>query len=249
MMKRQCSRPPTLNIGCLFISIFLCGTGALALAGDSASGDSVSGKPMTEEQIEAWFNDDSEERALAVNEGKLEFLSQIPDKPVHHSHNTFILKNGSLQTGWVELIQCHRQLDAVPDTQIVYRYQRMKNLRVDSSSGIRRAWVEGDSIQLEDIQPDARLCIRAEAGILYSLPDGSFILKNGPFHRKFLDGYYPMQVTLTVQFPDNSIQFKSITPQIQPGLTVREQKGMIEVNAWFEGELRTEIRFTPIASQ
>jgi hypothetical protein len=218
----------------------LHGSGFSVLADDSAPVES-----MTEEQIEAWFNDDSEERAMAVNEGKLEFLSQIPDKPAHHSHNIFILDNNSLQTGWVKLIQCHSQLDAVPEAQIVYRYRRMNKLRVESYSGIKRAWVEGDSIQLEDIQSDARLCIKAEVGILYSLSDGSFILKNGPFHRKFLDGYYPMQVTLTVQYPDESIQFKSISPQIQPGLTVKEEKGKVDINAWFEGELTTEIRFTP----
>jgi hypothetical protein len=211
--------------------------------------DTMVDESMTPEQIEAWFNDDLEERALAVNEGKLEFLSQIPDKPAHHSHNTFILDDNSLQTGWVELNQCHSQLDAVPEAQIVYRYQRMKKLRIESYSGIRRAWVEGDSVQLEDIQPDASLCISAEVRILYSSPDGSFILKNGPFHRKFLDGYYPMQVTLTVQYPDEFIRFTSISPQIQPGLTVSEQKGKIEINVWFEGELTTEIRFTPNISR
>ncbi len=249
MMKWQCLRYITINIGCFIVAIVLSGSGVLVLADDAAPGEPESVKPMTEEQIEAWFNDDSEERALAVNEGKLEFLSEIPNKPVHHSHNTFILDNNSLQTGWVELIQCHSQLDVVPEAQIVYRYRQMKKLRIESYSGIKRTWIEGDSVQLEDIQPDARLCIRAEVRILYSSPDGSFVLKNGPFHRKFLDGYYPMQVTLIVQFPDESIRFKSVTPHRQAGLTVRRGKGKLNINAWFEGELRTEIRFTPIALQ
>jgi len=237
MMKWQSLKYTTKKIVCYFSAIFICGSAAFVLAQE----------PMTEDQIEAWFNDDSEERALAVNEGKLEFLPQIPDKPAHHSHNTFILDNNSLVSGWVKLIQCHSQLDAVPEAQIVYRYRRIKNLRVESHSDIKRTWVDGNSVQLEDVQPGAKLCIRAEVGILYSLPDGTFVLKNGPFHRKFLDGYYPMQVTLTIQFPDESIRFKSVTPQIQPGLTVRQEKGKLDLNAWFEGELRTEVRFTPIA--
>ena len=254
MMKWQYLRYITINIGCFIVVIIISGSGVFVLADDAASGEpefgvSRSAKPMTEEQIEAWFNDDSEERALAVNEGKLEFLLEKPDKPVHHSSNTFILDNNSLKTGWVELIQCHSHLDAVPEAQIVYGYRYMKKLRIESYSGIKQTWIEGDTVQLMDIQRGAKLCIRAEVRILYSSADGSFVLKNGPFHRKFLDGYYPMQVTLTIEFPDESIRFKSMNPQMQPGLTVRQGKGKLDINTWFEGELRTEIRFTPIASQ
>ena len=240
-------RNTTTFIENIIFAILLSGSGLLVLTDVSVASESEFDQSMTEEQIEAWFNDDSEERAMAVNEGKLEFLSQIPDKPAHHSHNTFILDNNSLKTGWVKLTQCHSQLDAVPETQIVYRYRRMKNLRIESFSNISKAWVEDNSVQLEGIQSGARLCIRAEVGILNILPDGSFILKNGPFHRKFLDGYYPMQVTLDILFPSESIRFESITPQAQSGFTVRKKEGEIHVNAWFEGELTTGIRFTPIA--
>lgn len=215
-------------------------------ADDPDQGKPESGKSMSEDQIEAWFNDDAEERALAVNEGELVFLSQTPDKPVHRSHNRLILDSNSLTTGWVRLIQCHSQLDAVPETQIIYRYRRMKDLRIESFSGISKAWVESTSVQLEGIQTGARLCVRAEVGILSSSSDGSFTLKNGPFHRKFLDGYYPMRVTLKIQFPNESIRFESLTPQVQAGFTLKQEKGELHINALFEGELTTEIRFTPI---
>jgi hypothetical protein len=94
-MKWQCLRYITINIGYFIVAIIISGSGALVLADDAASGESAFAKPMTEEQIEAWFNDDSEERALAVNEGKLEFLPELPDKPVHHSHNSFIIDNNT----------------------------------------------------------------------------------------------------------------------------------------------------------
>lgn len=222
----------------IFFAVFLLNPGHTVIA-DGFDPD----KPMTEEQIEAWFNDDAEERALAVNEGKLEFLSHRPDKPVHHSHNTLILDKNSLLTGWVELIQCHRQLDAVPDTQIVYRYKKMKNLRVESFSKIRKAWIEGDTVQLEDIQSGASICLRAEVGILKKRPEDNYFLKNGPFHRKFLDGYYPMQVTLVIHYPGKLIRFESITPKEQPGFLVQQEENIININAWFEGELMTEILF------
>ena len=78
------------------------------------------------------------------------------------------------------------------------------------------------------------------------MSDGNFVLKNGPFHRKFLDGYYPMQVTLKIRFPDELIEFSSILPEAQPGFTIQHDKGRLHINAWFEGILNTEIRFTAV---
>lgn len=204
----------------------------------------ISDETLTEEEIEAWFNDDSEDRALAVNEGKLEFLEKYPEKPVHHSHNTFTIGNQSLITGWIDLLQCHTNLDAVFAAQIVYRYQEMKNLHIESSSGIAKAWVEGKSVQLEDIGQDARLCIGAEVRLLHSISDHNYVLRNGPFHRKFLDGYYPMQVTLDIRYPSDVIEPDSIKPVVQTGFSLNKTHNKLTINALFVGELMTEIRFT-----
>ena len=205
---------------------------------------------LTAEELEQWFNDDSsndEERALAVNEGELEFLLKQPEKAVHHSQNVLTITRDSLSTGWISLKQCHVNLDAVAASQIVYRYKRMRNLMVDSFERIQRVWVEGSSVQVEDIQRGAKLCIRADVGILYSGPKGSAILKNGPFHRKFLDGYYPMHVTLEIHYPGDLISYKGIVPKQQPGFSVTQRNNALYVDAWFEGELRTEVRFSRIS--
>lgn len=205
--------------------------------------DLSASEEMSEEEIEAWFNDDSEERALAVNEGELKFLKQKPDKPVHHLHNIFTIEKESLTSGWVGLLQCHMHLDAVSATQIVYRYKRMNNLHIESYSGIAKVWVDGKSVQLEGINQNARLCVRAEVGILQLLGDSVYVLKNGPFHRKFLDGYYPMQVTLNIRYPSSVLRIDSVRPEIKPGLTLNETHDELTLNALFEGMLTTEVRF------
>jgi hypothetical protein len=204
---------------------------------------------LTAEELQGWFNDDlsnDEERALAVNEGELAFLSKQPEKAVHYSRNILTITRDSLNVGWISLKQCHANLDAVAASQIVYRYKRMRNLMVDSFEGIRRVWVEGNAVQLEDIQQGARLCIRADVRILYLASDGGAVLKNGPFHRKYFDGYYPMHVTLEIQYPDDLLRYESIRPKAQPGFSVTQTNNTLHVDAWFEGELRTEVRFSII---
>ena len=61
--------------------------------------------------------------------------------------------------------------------------------------------------------------------------------------RKFLDGYYPMRVTLNVTYPANVLRLIDISPEAQPGLGIAEQPGAIGVDALFEGELKTMIQF------
>jgi hypothetical protein len=224
------------NHGYWRVLIFLLWTG-LAAAEEA----------MTPEQLEEWFNSDADDtaRALAVNEGELVFLAVPPAKAVHHLRNRITIKLASLDDGFVELYQCHDHLDAVHEAQVVYRYHRLRNLRIDSQRGIDKVWVEGDTVQMVDIGKDAGLCIRAEVGILYANGDGSYVLRNGPFHRRFLDGYYPMHVTLEIHYPPTLLQFDAITPAEQPGFHLMRTPEGLTVEAWFEGMLTTEARFVP----
>ncbi len=202
----------------------------------------AAGEP-TREELERWLEDDAELRALAVNEGELEFLPHPPSKPFHHQVNRIELRRASLEDGWVALSQCHYNLDRVPKAQVVYGRARTRRLRIDRFTGIGRAWVKGPTVQLEDIGHGAVLCVRAESRALRRDADGGWTLRNGPFMRRFLDGYYPMRVELDLRMPPGLLRLVSVDPPPQPGFRVDRAPGRIRYDAVFEGRLVTELRF------
>lgn len=178
-----------------------------------------------------------------VNDGDLHFLAQAPEKPVHHHQNHITINDASLTDGWVHLQQCHAHLDAVPSSQVTYREGFVRDLRLVRTEGIGRAWVKDHTVQLEDVGPNAVLCIQADTRALSALEGNSYFLRNGPYMRRFLDGYYPMRVSLSVQIDTPRLKFAGITPSPQTGLQVQAIPRRIDIEALFEGQLRTEIRF------
>ncbi|HMM47617.1 MAG TPA: hypothetical protein PKC12_06510 [Thiobacillaceae bacterium] len=184
--------------------------------------------------------------AATVNEGSLQFLAAPPAKAAHHHQNRIRISPESLSGRWVTLTQCHDNLDAVPRAQITFRDGYVRALRVDAAHGIGAAWVEGASVQLAQITPGARLCLSAETRALRKAGDGVFALLNGPYMRRFLDGYYPMRVTLDIIYPPELLKVSDISPRAQPGLSVAQEPGAIRLDALFEGELRTRIEFRQV---
>ena len=180
-----------------------------------------------------------------VNEGELEFLAEPPADVVHHHENVLTLDLSSLDDGWVLLEQCHRNIDKVPRAQIIFRPGRIRNLQITVSENIGRAWVEDASVQLNDVGRDSRLCLSAETRALTSSEDGSYRIDNGPFMRRFLDGYYPMRVSQKVVLADSGLAFFGIRPEVQPGFDVNVTNDSIHFDAWFEGRLLTEIELVP----
>ncbi|MFN3785978.1 MAG: hypothetical protein ACK4RS_03965 [Thiothrix sp.] len=66
---------------------------------------------------------------------------------------------------------------------------------------------------------------------------------NGPYRRKFLDGYDPMHVSMQVDYPQDLLTVTAITPTVQTGFNVTQEDGKLAYDTIFEGELRTAIRF------
>jgi hypothetical protein len=183
------------------------------------------------------------ESAEDVNEGILHFLEVLPDKPLHHHQNRIRIDGESLNTGWVYLSQCHDNLDAVPRAQITFREGFVRDLRVDTFTHIGDAWIEGASVQLRNVEHGARLCLSAQTRALRNNGNGYFNLLNGPYMRKFLDGYYPMRVSLEVDYPKQLLTLIDVAPSAQPGLKLDAHPGAIRMDAVFEGELMTLIQF------
>mgnify|MGYP001044562569 FL=1 len=183
------------------------------------------------------------ENATDVNEGSLLFLATPPGKPVHHHQNRFRIDKDSLRSGWVSLSQCHDHLDTVPRAQITFREGFVRDLRVDSFSDIEEAWIEGAAVQLRNVKSAARLCLSAQTRALRHAGNGYYNLYSGPYMRKFLDGYYPMRLTLEVEYPPELLSLIDISPPAQPGLIHVKNPGAIRLEAIFEGELQTLIQF------
>lgn len=203
-------------------------------------------EPPSREELEKWFDAPAEKSAADVNEGELKFLAAAPAKPVHHHHNLIVIGDSTLRDGWAQLIQCHQNLDRVPAAQIMFSRERTRGLEITYQHGIGRAWVEGNSVQLKDVGPDAWLCISAASRALHDNLDGTWSLKNGPFMRKFLDGYYPIHVSMDVLIESPRIRFDRIQPAAQTGFRVWQAPGEVGFDAWFEGRLSTELRFSQL---
>lgn len=197
-----------------------------------------------EDDFAAWGGEQERmrERIDAVNEGALKFLGTPPDDAVHHHAGRISINAQSLIDGWVTLEQCHANLDRVAEAQILFRPTRSRALSVASARNIDRAYAEGSSIQLRGIGADSSVCIRLETRALHRIDDGVFELQNGPFMRRFLDGYYPLRVSLRIDYP-RDLELADYSPAEQPGLSVVASAGRVELEAVFEGRLRTAFRF------
>lgn len=192
-----------------------------------------------------WLDGDAEQRAIEVNEGTLEFYPHPPATRVYHYDNRITVTGKSLVDGWVEMRQCHDHLDPVSRVEIVFSRSRLRDLQVISSQGIGKAWVEGATVQLADVQSGARLCLRAKSRALSFGADGDYVLRNGPYMRRFLDGYYPMHVTMKVRLPAAGMTLVRVSPRTQPGFRVQQRGGAIWLDAWFTGRLVTELHLRP----
>lgn len=181
-----------------------------------------------------------------INEGELAFLSAPPKKPYPRQvlHNTITPE--SLDSGWIDSRQCFHDLDPAVAMQVVFRPGRVRGLAIESVRNIGRAWVEGASVQLEDVRRRSRLCLRSQNRALYLDRDGSVYLGTGPHMRRFLDGYFPMRLQLTVRFPADRLRLVYVKPPaVRAGAGPRVQVGPAKVyyEALFEGELRVLMRF------
>lgn len=203
-------------------------------------------KAMTAEELERWFNSDEEvvDPIRLINEGELVFLKQQPPTPPHEAHHVITILPNSIDDGWVGLAQCHDNLDIMPAAQIVFTDKKVRRLRIVSSANIEQARVDGDTVQLKKIAGNARICIELETRALWRNLDGSLSLRTGPYQRRFLDGYFPMQLLLEIRDPHNRLRYRSITPKVQTGLTVEQSADTTRIRALFEGLLHLVVNFS-----
>lgn len=186
------------------------------------------------------------EKARRVNEGELEFLTTPPGPDGARMEKRLEIDREALETGWAKMTQCHYHLDPAPAVQIVYNGERTRDIRVTRRDGVGKARVEGPSIQMREIEWGASLCVAARVLAVEPFPGGDgYLVENGPFMRRFLDGYYPMQVQLTVRWPENLLVFAGSEPPPQPGLRLEPGEDGVTLTAHFEGRLVSRLHLLP----
>ncbi len=195
------------------------------------------------DELEKWFMSDELEPPTQSSDSHLTFITLPTDKPALHSINKITISPQSIKTGWVDLLQCYQNLDPVPEMEVVYNYKTMRKLTIVKSKNIEHAFVKGQSVQLENVLRDAQLCISTEVRIFYKNKDGSFKLVNGPFHRQFLDSYFPFHLTLKVNYPSTQLKFINSKPKPQFGFVVKHSDNTLLIESYFTGKLYTEITF------
>jgi hypothetical protein len=185
---------------------------------------------------------DSDFELFDISDGALRFLLAAPAKPPHLHQSRVVISADSLRTGWVHTKQCHYHLDQVSALQVVFRPGRVRNLRILRADHVGKAWVEGASVQLEKVGADAVLCIANEQLGLTRAPDGAFEWRGGPYMRRFLDGYFPMQVQLVLDYPESLLRIQAIEP-VALKFHMLNNPGQVRFDALFEGRLDVEVRF------
>ncbi len=179
-----------------------------------------------------------------VSDGTLSFLAEPPESPVHHHLNRIRILPESLHSGWVLLEQCHRHLDRVPLLEIVYHPQRIRNIRILSTRNIDQSRVIDNGVELRGIHSDASLCLSAESRALQQLAADRYRLRNGPYMRRFLDGYYPLHLSVQIDYPAHLLALQSASPNTPPAPAYALEPGSIRWDAWFRGRLYTEFTFS-----
>lgn len=204
-------------------------------------------KASEQAEAEAWLDDDTEFRSLEVNEGKLTFIEAVADKKTLHSDSELVITDSSLTTGWVNFRQCYFNINPVAATDIVYQYKKIRNFKITSTKNIGEVRADEQLIHLYDIKAEASVCVSAEINVIEKSGNG-YVINNGPYHLRFLDGYYPYHVTLSILYPAELISVSAISPPPQPLFNVQADAGQLSIDAWFVGVLTMQIYFEIITT-
>ncbi|GMQ91379.1 MAG: hypothetical protein BMS9Abin11_0687 [Gammaproteobacteria bacterium] len=176
----------------------------------------------------------------------LQFLVKPPKRPPHKHSAHITITNNSLKTGWVLNKQCHYNLARVPALEVVFHKGGVRNLRISRADNIKKAWVEGSTVQLVDIGKNAVLCIYSETHTFkFDTLSGTYAWHGGPYMKRFLDGYFTMHLNLAVDYPYNKLRMLSMDPAALKSRAVSVD-GHIRLDTMFVGRLDIHLKFRPV---
>ena len=194
----------------------------------------------------AWMEDDSELDAITINGGQLNWLTEDKTIGQYGLENSLTLSRSALKDGWVEFTQCHNNLDEIRKIEVQYNPENTRSLTLNSSEKIASVKIDNQnsSALLLGVDKLARVCISGESKSLEKTKEG-YVLKRGPYMRKFLDGYYPMALKETLNWSKTSLTLQTNTMQSQLGQSYQYaiQAKTLTAEYWFEGRLSPRYQF------
>lgn len=192
--------------------------------------------------------------SITAADDELERLSDIADEdfrpidtpldraPFYHAKTLTVTKE-SLASGWVRNHQCHRHFSVTRSLEIVFPRGKIRNITITDSSSLGKVEVRGHTIQLTNVNHQSSLCFDSENLVLQHKSDGSLKITAGPFYYRFLDGYFPIEVALKVQYPRSLLKVLHVIPETQHGVEVTRHDGEIRLWSRFEGTLWVHVFF------
>ncbi|MGD9000864.1 MAG: hypothetical protein PVF75_10645 [Granulosicoccaceae bacterium] len=194
-----------------------------------------------------FYNDDWESRAEDVSEGELVWYREAVGRKTPRLAVEINLTADSLASGWAQVSQCHEQLDPVAAADLVFTEQQVRALRVDSYANIEQVTVRDNVVELLAIGPNAKLCVRSEQKIVHGLPENLLAVIAGPYKRRFLDGYYPQGITVTVHWPPDVFRFERLHPADLSGYArLDAAPDRVQFTAHVAGRLKFAFVFSPV---
>jgi len=191
-------------------------------------------------------DDDLATRIAEVSEGDLRILDRSLSKKAYRHHNRIRIDASSLRDGWVAIDQCHDNLDPVGALEIVFHPDRTRRLSIAERRRIGTAYVADSTVQLENVNAGATICLDLDSRAMHRIADGVWRLENGPYMRQFLDGYYPMLVVLDIEYPPEALRISAISPPPQEGVHSEVGPGSLHMEVAFSGRLYTRIELCAI---
>ncbi|MBD3610303.1 MAG: hypothetical protein HUJ30_07110 [Gammaproteobacteria bacterium] len=162
---------------------------------------------------------------------------------LHRLHSIFTITRDGLKSGWLPFRQCHYNLDVVPALEVSYQYREINQLQLEHAHNIGKIWIEKQSVQMENISQGGEFCISANVRILKSEQKHQYMIKTGPFYRRFLDGYYPFHVIIDIKDPKQLLRLHTISPTPRPGISWQKQASQNRISAVFSGKLTLSFHF------
>ncbi len=165
-------------------------------------------------------------------------LLESVEKEVHQIRMDLIHTPQSLENGWVKMSQCHRNMAPTGRSSVDFKPERIRALKLLSFKEIGRAWIGegGISVEMEEVSRGNEICLEGEVRSVY-LDGDTYHQKSGPYYLRFLDGFFPLKLDLTVDSSQSGVRVSAVHPSSVPYMVDQYR---LRIDLLFEGRLNLD---------